>query len=244
MDPREYELMYQVEDHHWWYQGMASITRAVLDHWAHFSTPRILDAGCGTGAAMTSYLAEYGKVTGVDLHPHAVEFCRKRNITRISRASILNLPFASASFELVTSFDVLYERAVIDEEKALKEFSRVLTQGGKLLLRLPAYNWLRGQHDDRVHTKRRYTKQLVKTLLEQSGFIVEHLSYANTLLFPIAVAKRLSERFFVSQEAQSDLSLQSGALNAVFQKILASEAPLVAKNSLPYGLSIFAVGKK
>lgn len=244
MDPNEYELMYQVEDRHWWYQGMSTITRAILNRWVHFSNPKILDAGCGTGAAVTTYLAEYGKVTGVDLYPQALEFCRKRNAPRLAHASILNLPFASASFDLVTSFDVLYERAVSSEETALCEFFRVLTPNGKILLRLPAYDWLRGQHDERVHTNRRYTKRLVQGLLEQSGFIVEHLSYANTFLFPLAVVKRLSERILPSKNNRSDLALNAGRFNSILKNILASEAPLVAQASLPYGLSVIAVGRK
>ena len=245
MDPREYELMYQVEDWHWWYRGMETITRALLDHWLTSSTScRILDAGCGTGAAMTSYLADYGQVTGVDLYPQALEFCRRRNAARLARASVLNLPFAPASFDLISSFDVLYERAVQDELAALKEFFRVLTPNGRLLLRLPAYNWLRGKHDDRVHTNQRYEKKQVLGLLQQSGFTVLHMSYANSFLFPLAVAKRLSEKFFPPGENYSDLSLNMGMFNGVFKSILASEARLVAGSGLPFGLSVIAVAGK
>ena len=236
--------MYQVEDRHWWYRGMETITRAMLNRWVQTPTPRILDAGCGTGAAMTTYLANYGNVTGVDLYPQALEFCRRRNAPRLARASVLNLPFASASFELVTSFDVLYERAVANEETALNEFFRVLTSNGYILLRLPAYDWLRGKHDEQVHTNRRYTKKLVNELLEQSGFAVEHISYANTILFPLAVLKRWSEKILPNQGSQSDLELNTGRFNTILKNILASEAPLVAQTSLPYGLSVFVVGRK
>lgn len=244
MDPREYALMYQVEDVHWWYLGMAAITTSLLDRWANSTTQRILDAGCGTGAAMTGYLPKYGSVTGVDLYPQALEFCRQRGAERISCASVLNLPFDSASFDLVTSFDVLYERAVSNEQAALTEILRVLRPGGQLLLRLPAYNWLRGKHDERVHTNRRYTKGLIRALLQESGFTVQHLSYANTWLFPLAVAKRLSEKIFPPGEDHSDLSLNAGLLNSVFQALLSSEAPWVAGVGLPFGLSVFAVAQK
>lgn len=243
MDSHEYELMYQVEEHHWWYRGMASITRAMFERWIRSNGLKILDAGCGTGAAMTTYLTDYGEITGVDLYPQALEYCRKRNASRLARASVTDLPFASASFDLVTSFDVLYEQAVSSDRKALNEFFRILSPGGRVLLRLPAYDWLRGQHDRVVHTKQRYTKKLVRELLEQCGFVVEHLTHANTLLFPLAVLKRLSEKIFSPAEA-SDLSLSTGFLNNTFRYILSSEAPMAAHIGLPYGLSLFAVGRK
>jgi SAM-dependent methyltransferase len=245
LDPLEYELMYRVEDHHWWYLGMEKITRRLLDRWLPVKSQlRILDAGCGTGAAMTTYLTDYGKVTGVDLYPLALEFCRKRKASRLSRASILDLPFAPASFDLVTSFDVLYERGVSNEVSALREFSRVLTVNGRMLLRLPAYDWLRGQHDKRIYTNRRYTKKLVRELLEQSGLVVEHLSYANTFLFPLAVLKRLGEKLLPAKDEQSDLEIRVGVFNGILKFILAGEAPLVVFPGLPFGLSVIAIGRK
>lgn len=245
MDPREYEIMYQVEDRHWWYRGMEAITRAVLNRWVRSTSRlRILDAGCGTGAAMTTYLADYGTVTGCDIHPLALKFCRQRNALRLTFASVLDLPYASATFDLITSFDVLYERAVSSDLTALREFSRVLVPGGRVLLRLPAYDWLRGQHDKLVHTERRYTMKLIARLLGESGFAVEHLTYANTFLFPIALVKRLAEKVFPPKDGFSDLTLDAGWLNSVLQKILAAEAPLAAGIGLPYGLSVIAVGRK
>jgi ubiquinone/menaquinone biosynthesis C-methylase UbiE len=237
--------MFHAEDRHWWYRGMEAITRALLDRRIRpASRLKILDAGCGTGAAMTTYLAHYGDVTGVDIYPGALIYCGKRDAKRLACASVLDLPLASASFDLVTSFDVLYERMVVDELKALREFFRVLLPGGRLFLRLPAYDWLRGQHDQRVHTNRRYTRSSLKDLLEQSGFTVEHLSYANTILFPFAVLKRLGERILPNGAAESDLALQAGVFNAVFEHILASEAFLVSRIGLPYGLSVVALARK
>lgn len=244
MEPNEYAIMYQVEGHHWWYRGMEAITKKIINqHIQAITNLKILDAGCGTGLAMTTYLKDYGTVTGVDLSSHALDFCRKRDAKLVARASVLDLPFASASFDLVTSFDVLYEKGVMNETKALKEFFRVLNSKGKLLVRLPAYDWLRGKHDERVHTNRRYTKKLVKTLLEQSGFTVEHLSYANTILFPFAVLKRLAEKIFPST-SQSDLTLEAGGFNEILKHVLSSEAFIVSKFGLPYGLSVFAVAGK
>jgi SAM-dependent methyltransferase len=245
LDPGEYEIMYGVEDRHWWYQGMETITRATIERWVHPTSDfKILDAGCGTGAAMTTYLADYGMVTGCDIHPLALDFCRKRNAHSLACASVSDLPFASAIFDLITSFDVLYERAVPSDLSALREFYRVLVPGGRLLLRLPAYDWLRGQHDRLVHTSRRYTINRVSRLLAESGFMIEHLSYANTFLFPMAVLKRLSEKIVPARGGHSDLALETGRFNKILRAILSAEAPLAAGMGLPFGLSVIAVGVK
>lgn len=245
MDPREYEIMFHAEDSHWWYRGMQAISRALLNRWLPTTSPlRILDAGCGTGGAMSGFLAEYGQVTGVDLSTAALAFCRKRHAGQIACASILDLPLDAASFDVVTCFDVLYERGVIHELTALREFSRVLLPDGRLFLRLPAYDWLRGRHDEQVHTHRRYTKGLVRELLETSGFTVEHITYANTILFPLAVVKRLGEKFLPTHEIESDLTLDTGAYNQIFERLLAHEAFGASRVGLPYGLSVMAVARK
>jgi ubiquinone/menaquinone biosynthesis C-methylase UbiE len=193
---------------------------------------------------MATYLAEYGTVTGFDISAIALKFCRIRNLQRLAQASVEELPFASQTFDLITSFDVLYEQAVNNDATALVEFARVLKPGGRVLLRLPAYDWLRGQHDMVIHTARRYTTRQIAGLLRQSGFVVQHLTYANTFLFPLALAKRLAENIRPAQAPQSDLSLKSGLIDRLFQAILIAEAPFVSRQVFPYGLSVIAVGQK
>jgi methylase of polypeptide subunit release factors len=64
MNHEEYEVMYQVEDHHWWYLGMECITCALLERALpqdrETRSLKILDAGCGTGAVM-KYLGNTAK---------------------------------------------------------------------------------------------------------------------------------------------------------------------------------------
>ena len=91
------------------------------------------------------------------MEPAALEFCRRRGLQPPGAGSVRGYPLPAAAFGLVTSFEVLYHLAVEDDDAALAEAWRVLKPGGWLLLRLPAHDWLRGQHDLVVHTRHRYT---------------------------------------------------------------------------------------
>jgi SAM-dependent methyltransferase len=193
---------------------------------------------------MANYLGDYGRVIGFDLSRIALEYCSLRRLQSLACASVENLPFASESFDLVTSFDVLYEQGVLSDSLAITEFFRVLVRGGRLLIRLPAYDWLRGRHDRIVLTARRYVSLQVTRLLQDNGFFVEHVSYANMFLFPAALIKRLMERILPSKNGVSDLSFDVGRFNGLLKAVLSSEAPWVVRTGLPFGLSVFAVGRK
>jgi SAM-dependent methyltransferase len=245
MNLEEYEVMYQVEDHHWWYLGMERITCDLLERalppGREARLLKILDAGCGTGAVM-KYLARYGEVTGFDFSAEALKFSRRRGHSRLAQASVLQIPLASNRFDAVVSFDVICETGV-DDRLALREFARMLKPGGIVLLRLPAYAWMRGQHDVAVHVAHRYTRREVSNKLRESGLTPLHTSYANTFLFPIAAAKRWSERWLPPQPG-SDLTLNPGMTNGLLRAILSAEAPLIKSTGLPFGLTVTALARK
>lgn len=243
MERSEYEVLAAVEADHWWHRGMRSLTAALLDPlYGARHDLRILDAGCGTGGSAL-FLRRYGQVVGLDLAPEAIELSALRPTGQLARGSVLALPFADESFDLVTSFDVLYHRGVPDESTALREVYRLLRPGGRLLIRLPAYEFLRSKHDRAVHTRRRYTRGDVASLLKGAGFYIEHCSYVNSLLLPLAVAQRVLERALPAlEQQQSDLALPAPAVNEVLSWPMAAEAAwLGVGGSFPAGLSILCL---
>ena len=242
--PREeYAVMYRVEDSHWWYRGMESITRQVIEQrYSRGDHLLILDAGSGTGAAM-GYLSDYGTVVGMDYSAEALRFCRLRKRERLGQASVMRLPCRDEVFDLVASFDVISQFGVPDDELALSEFARVLVPGGRLVLRVPGAKWLRGQHDTAADVEKRYDPREMERKLCAAGLQPEHISHANIFLFPIAVAKRLSERIIPPQPG-SDLTLGTGPFNGLLSAVLSSEAPLVARHRLPFGLTVVALARK
>lgn len=223
---------------------MARITAAMLEEaYGSRADLDILDAGCGTGGA-AAHLGRFGRYTGVDFSALALDFCRKRGLARTGQASVLELPFRERSFDLVTSFDVLYHRSVADVGAALGEFYRVLRHGGRVLLRVPAYDWLRGQHDEVIHTARRFTAPDVGAALGETGFAVERLTHANALLFPIAAGKRLLERALGSPSAETDVRATADLSNRLLTGVLAAEARWLRVRDFPLGLSVVALARK
>lgn len=248
--------MFEVEDAHWWFDGMEAITARLLDHRLPpgprrapgGGPPRVLDAGCGTGRNLRFLSTHFGtdRVWGLDFSAFALGCCAQRGFNgRLARGSVNLLPFADAAFDLVTSFDVLVTGGV-DVPAALREFARVLRPGGAVLLRVAAYDWLRGRHDREWAVAHRFRREEVRQRLAAAGLEVIHASYANAALFPVALLKRGLERLRPPASA-SDLTLGAGreSLAArVLRRTLAAEAPWVAGPGLPWGLSLFALATR
>ena len=236
--------MAAVEERHWWYTGMRQIVAAWLDPLK--DEPRnlmVLDAGCGTGGN-GEFMWRYGQPIGLDMAREALVLGQRRLPGRLAGGSVMDLPFSAASFDLVTSFDVLYHRAVIDEQTALRETWRVLKPGGYFLMRLPAYRWLSSAHDRRTHGHRRFTAGEVRTALDRAGFQLERLSYINSLLFPIPMLQRLLERLWPAEE-DSDLLPPSPLINTLLRLVLQTEAAWLRQGGrFPLGLSILSLARK
>ncbi len=247
MEREQYAIMARREERHWWYAGMRRVALAVLGQALDGRRGlRLLDAGCGTGGTTTE-LRRFGEVTGIDLAWEALEPAHARGLNRLARASIEHLPFAGATFDAATSFEVVYHLGVASDTSALKEIHRVLKPGGLLLLRVPAHDWLRGEHDRLVHTRHRYSRVEVLRKLEQAGFLVERLTWANSLLFAPAVGKRLLERWNGNQNgtlAEPDLWQPPRTINDVLEGLVALEAFVIPRGlPLPFGLSVLAVAR-
>jgi SAM-dependent methyltransferase len=246
MEPHEYEIMFEVEDRHWWYLGLRGLVTSTIARLAAGKAGfSILDAGCGTGKLLEA-CGSY-RSFGLELSPEAFPFLRRRGLDNVARGSVLRMPFPDEAFDLVVSNDVICCVDAPGDFRALLEMGRVLRAGGNLLLNLPAYEFMRSRHDTAVHTKQRYTRPHLRAMLADAGFRVAQLTYRNTLLFPVAASVRFARNLFGARTAapRSDLARLPVALNyALTIPLLCENRFLGSGHDLTFGLSLFCVATK
>jgi ubiquinone/menaquinone biosynthesis methyltransferase len=93
---------------------------------------RLLDLACGTGDLLFAAAPRVGRAVGVDITYRMLRLARARStVAPVVVGDMLALPFAGASFSVVTVGYGLRNAAVLD--RALDEIARVLTPGGRLL---------------------------------------------------------------------------------------------------------------
>lgn len=243
MEPREYEILFNVEETHWWYRALRRIVFHNLDrHLPQWREAAILDGGCGTGANLAR-LGNHARHIGVDMAPQALVFCSRRGLKNLVQGDVTALPFERATFSAVLSASVLYHRWVKDLDRAVRECHRVLCDGGLLFLELPACNFLSSAHDETVYTARRFTQREVCDLLRANGFQVRRISYWNTFLFPLIWLVR---RFGISKSGRDFRGGKrpSALLNGMLDFIMQVEFRLFQRLRLPFGVSISCVASK
>jgi SAM-dependent methyltransferase len=236
MEDWTYQEHFDMEDRHWWFRSRRRVIWALVDRAELPPSPRILDAGCGTGRNLME-LATLGAAEGIDNSLQAVEFCQRRGLDGVHLSSIEKMPFEDSRFDLLVATDVIEH--LPDDGVALDELRRVAAPGAQLVITVPAYKWLWSRHDTAWHHYRRYTRPLLRKTVRAHGWEPTVGTYFYTTMLPPVAAVRSFQRLRSNGNGKSDLHLSPSALNRWLELPVRGEAELIRRGvSLPAGVSL------
>ncbi len=241
MNLNEYQTLADFEGSYWWHLGRLSVLRRQLQKAVRNPTTcRILNVGAGTGGTVST-LAAFGTVDHVDISDEAIRFLQEHHVERVVKADGTSLPFPNDTFDVIVATDVLEH--IQDDSAALREWRRVLRPGGKIIITVPAYQWLWSEHDESLNHFRRYTASGLHILCNQNHLSVYSRTYIITFCFPLIVAYRAIRHFFNTKHSTSYVRLPKW-VNFIFTKIVEAEGAIVQFVNLPFGTSVLLVVKK
>ncbi|KTT71751.1 class I SAM-dependent methyltransferase [Sphingomonas endophytica] len=240
MDRRVYDRMAEHDSTHWWYRARRDILADYLTREGRLpEKARILEIGCGTGHNLPM-LAAFGDVDAIEIDPAARAIAGQRLGKPVGDAPLPELPgVPRGHYDLIAVLDVVEH--IEDDVAALAAMRECLAPGGKILIAVPAHQWMWSAHDVVNHHHRRYSKKTLLAAIRKAGLTERGLTYFNSLLFPLAAAARVAGR--LTGRDDSDDSPPAAPLNAVFERIFRMERHLVGRVPMPTGVSILTLAE-
>lgn len=238
-----------MEQEHWWFKARAAILESQVQKVAQkYNRPlTILNVGVATGAT-TKMLEKFGDVVSVEYDKDCCEFLRSHMNINPVNASMTSLPFNDCEFDLVCAFDVIEH--IEEDDIAIRETYRVLNNNGTYIFTVPAYMFLWSDHDVVNHHFRRYKSKELLQKIKSSGLTIQYCSYFNSILFiPIAFIRLIANLFKSDKKKEYKSDFETYKIrrlsNWILYKIFLSEGVILKnKITLPFGVSIFAMGAK
>jgi SAM-dependent methyltransferase len=180
------EAMLEVEEHHPWYQARMVLIREIIENNV-LKNSNILDFGCGSGAVLEMLKKiGYTNLRGLDVSSDFIKIAKKRGLKAdLIKSDHVNL--GSKKYDLILLLDVLEH---VENDKALlRKMKSSLRKNGRILITVPAHQFLWRIHDEANQHYRRYSRKKLINLIASSNSKVIYLRWWNsTLFFPLFMA--------------------------------------------------------
>jgi SAM-dependent methyltransferase len=240
------------EDRHWWFATRTWSLENLIEANISRRDGNVLDIGCGAGN-MIHHLRKYGTVQGIEVDERPVAMAQQRGYDVRLGDATRRIPFADASFDLVTALDVIEH--VDADEAILREAYRVLRPNGILTISTPAFMWLWSHNDVLNGHKHRYTPQELRERVERAGFKIKRLTFGFFLVFPLSAPlivlrnkvgqkQELKSHHLDKDEYQVEMEPTSPLVNTILRGVGRTEATMLKMIDLPIGSSLMCVAVK
>jgi|LauGreSBDMM110SN_4_FD.fasta_scaffold02444_3 SAM-dependent methyltransferase len=238
MDIESIKAMIEVEKQHPWYLARFNFVKVLLESKSSHNM-KILDFGCGSGEVLSECVRMgFLNVRGMDTSNDCIESVQAKGI----HCELLtnDLPSFDQKYDLILCLDVLEH--LEDDLLYLKIFQDILEDKGKILITVPAHQFLWSPHDVFNHHFRRYSRKSLIHLVENSGLHLETIRYWNSsLIFIFLIVRPLSR--FLKRKGSSEFALPPKLFRSMLLSLLSFESRSRIMGSVP-GLSLIAVLSK
>lgn len=237
MRDEEIRLGAELEETHWWFVGRRLILDALLGERA--LSGRLLDLGCGSGA-MLRRLRARATCVGMDRSTLALRYGREQGLTALAQGDVGAPPFRSGAFQTILLCDVIEH--VDDDLQVLREAARLAGAGARVVISVPAWQFLWSPHDETFGHKRRYTASELERQVRAAGLVPQRITYTHCFVFPIAALwRRLRRRRPAGSHDFVPLPRWIGALLVAIYRL---EAALLRRIDLPFGVSVACIAAR
>ena len=251
-DPTFFEQLAQVEDRHFWFRARNRLISSLVRKLTSRLRPGylVLEVGCGTGNVLRALrqACPDGKVVGLELWFDGLRFAQQRSAGPLVQGDVRHCPFGKP-FDLIGMFDVLEH--IPQELETLTALRQALAPEGRLILTVPAHQYLWSYFDEAAHHCRRYSSQDIRERLTEAGFEVEFLSQFMAFIFPLVwLVRKIRGRGKESgSEAARNLTSREfrvvPVLNELLTGLLNLEASWLSRgHHLHIGTSLIAVARR
>ncbi len=232
---------HQFEKNHFWFKSR----RNFITNWLSSAdkTSQILDIGCSSGILLSELIKTGFKADnlyGIDISEKAIKLCKNRGINNVYVMDAQDIKL-DKKFDFIIASDCLEH--LKNDKEALQNWFTLLKKNGKLIVFVPAFNFLWSTHDEVNMHYRRYTKTELEQKLTNSAFNIEKSSYWNFFLFLPIVFVRLIEKIKPNKNANNK-QLKIVPINNSLLKLLNFENWLLKFIKFPFGVSTYCIVTK
>jgi SAM-dependent methyltransferase len=159
---------------------------------------RVMDVGCGTGSFTLGAAHRGYKSLGLSWDERNQATAQERAaMCKLTAATfeVLDVRRLDERSDLKASFDIVINceniEHIIDDRKLMRDIADCLKPGGRLLLTTPYWHYRPmmevdegpfSRVEDGGHVRRGYSRAMLQELCEQSGLIVEEISFCSGYL--------------------------------------------------------------
>ena len=236
-----YDVESRVESFHWWFVGRRKLLKSILSFIDVPIDCLTLDIGCGTGSNLRALVSAGLYAIGLDRSIYALTLVRSKEAFTLLGGDLNNLPIKTKSVGVIIAMDILEH--LEDDSNGISECYRALSEGGLLILTVPAFKFLWGIQDVVTGHKRRYSKREIKNKLRRAGYDILRSSYFNFFLFfPILITRRMIHLLRLNIRSENEVN--SPLINFFLKAIFSLEIQGLKLFSFPFGVSIFCIARK